>query len=125
LPHLGAAGWLNELIAESLVVALAGIPPLVFWSVTLSGLRRGDWRRLGRWWGGSLLIAAVVAAVLLGLDRRYLLPGERYAWDGWYAVWFAGVYLAGLFGLFELAWQTALRYLSARRPRRPPQTQAV
>lgn len=105
----GASWWLSELVGESLAVGLAGLPPLLFWRRVGLAWRGADWRTFGRWVGGALLAAAVLAAIILLFDRRQMLPEEHYSARGWYGIGFAGVYVAGCFGLLELAWQRVWR----------------
>jgi hypothetical protein len=111
----GGWWWVSETIGEPLVVGLAGFPPLLFWARTASALRRQDWWTLGRWVGGALLATVVLATAILYFDRQHKLPEETYAARGWYGIGFAGVYVAGVFGLLELAWQRAQRWLRRLR----------
>jgi tRNA A-37 threonylcarbamoyl transferase component Bud32 len=111
--------WLDEWTGEPLVIAIVGLPPLLFWARSAAALRGQQGRLLGRWLGGALLAALLVGMALLWLDSARRLPEETYAWRGWYGIGFAGVYVAGCFGLLELAWRRVWHW---RRgcPQAPP-----
>jgi len=103
------------MIGEPLVIAIAGLPPLLAWLRIVAALRRWDGLALGRWIGGTVLAAVILAVVALLFDQQHKLPEESYAWHGWYGILFAGLYVAGCFGLLELGWQTARRHLRSLR----------
>ncbi|MCZ7640388.1 MAG: hypothetical protein M5U12_32645 [Verrucomicrobia bacterium] len=111
--------WLDEWTGEPLVIAITGLPPLLFWARSVAALRRQQWRVLGRWLGGAVLAAVLVGAAMLWFDSARRLPEETYDWRGWYGVGFVGVYAAGCFGLLELAWERMVRWWLGRRPRQP------
>lgn len=111
----GAWWWVDEMIGEPLVIAIAGLPPLLAWLRIVAALRRWDGLALGRWIGGTVLAAVILAVVALLFDQQHKLPEESYAWHGWYGILFAGLYVAGCFGLLELGWQTARRHLRSLR----------
>ncbi|MBE7501144.1 MAG: protein kinase [Verrucomicrobiales bacterium] len=111
--------WLDEWTGEPLVIAITGLPPLLFWVRSVTALRRQQWRVLGRWLGGAVLAALLMGAAILWLDNARRFPEETYAWQGWYGIGFGGVYVAGCFGLLELAWQRMGRWWQGRRPGPP------
>jgi hypothetical protein len=53
------------------------------------------WRLVAGWLAATVLATGLTASVVLAVAQTQgmgLQPGERYAWDGWYWVWFFGAY---------------------------------
>ena len=49
------------------------------------------WRLVAGWLAATVLAAGLMAGVVLWVAQTQgmgLQPGERYAWDGWYWIWF-------------------------------------
>lgn len=80
---------------------LPGLPLAVFLLWLVAGAVRRRWRRLASLVFASLVISVLGAAVLLFDDWR---TGslDRYATDGWYAIWFGAGYLIGALILIGL-----------------------
>jgi hypothetical protein len=99
-------------------VALLVAPGVLFFVWLCRAAAKHHWRRVVFWLVGSVLAASLIATLtLLGLQRngeQVFLPGERYSWDGWWWIWFAGVYACGWLMLIELSVHSRLAGLGAR-----------
>jgi hypothetical protein len=90
-------GWLTLGIAVGLLLlAVAGLPAVAFLGAALARLRRRQWGRLALLLCGSVLLAAVIGAGWLAYFPGGRQPEQHYSWSGWYAIWPAGVYAAGV-----------------------------
>jgi serine/threonine protein kinase/outer membrane protein assembly factor BamB len=78
---------------------------------------------------GLLFAFSLVAAVVWGtlwvqLASKSLLPGQSFCWDGWYLIWFSGVYVAGFLGLIVMIARWIVQRLKRRRERLRATTQS-
>jgi hypothetical protein len=106
---LGEVGFAWRVARNLVLAALAGLPAVAFLAAALVWLRQGRWRSLALLLLGSMLLAALIAAVWLSAPVPPLGPEQRYSWRGWYAVWPVGVYAAGLLILGAFLLVRALR----------------
>jgi hypothetical protein len=87
-----SARWLVVLIAWPLV----GLPFIILAWITLSWSLRRRWRRLTLIPGVFVIGSALVAGVLLWVDREGKDAEQTYGWAGWYQLWLPGLFAAGM-----------------------------
>jgi outer membrane protein assembly factor BamB/tRNA A-37 threonylcarbamoyl transferase component Bud32 len=111
----GSPGRFEALVWRVTGLAILGLPlSQAAWSLAAALRRREGWR-LGRLLLLWLACCAVVAGLLLYLERGSLDEEQYYVADGWHVVWLPGAFLLGV--LLSLA--TVGRALWwAARPRR-------
>jgi hypothetical protein len=78
-----------------LLTGLVGLPAVAFAATVLAWLRRRRWVRLALLLAVSAGLAALLGWVWLALAGP-LAPEKHYSWRGWYTLWPAGVYAAGV-----------------------------
>jgi hypothetical protein len=103
-------------------VALMIAPGILFFVGLCRAAARQNWRRVIFWLVGSVLAASfIAAATLYGIQKdqvQVFSTGERYSWEGWYWIWFAGVYACGCLMLIEVTIRSPFAGLGARLFRR-------
>ncbi len=108
--------------SERAWVALMVTPGILFFVGLCRAAVRQNWRRVVFWLVGSVLAASLIAAATLyGIHKNgvhVFSTGERYSWEGWYWIWFAGVYACGCLMLLEMAIRSPIAGLGARLFRR-------
>jgi hypothetical protein len=92
----GEVGFALHLGLRLLLLALAGLPLAAFVGAALVWLRRRQWVKLVLLVFVSLALAALAGWAWLAYYADPLGSEQRYSWRGWYALWPAGVYAAGL-----------------------------
>ncbi|MDX2460097.1 MAG: hypothetical protein QNM00_08420, partial [Gammaproteobacteria bacterium] len=97
-----------------LVYALIILPAVAIAAELIYSVYSGRWRRLACWITASVLFALLAASLTVIVPSQGSIDlGERYAWDGWYLIWFPGAYVTGILVIAERALGTA--YRSARQ----------
>jgi hypothetical protein len=97
-----------------LVYALIILPAVAIAAELIYSVYSGRWRRLACWITASVLFALLAATLTVIVPSQGSIDlGERYAWDGWYLIWFPGAYVTGILVIAERALGTA--YRSARQ----------
>jgi len=100
------AGGNDASLLEPLGKAILAI---VYWPVWVAGVQlvrwalARRWQRLAIWLATTVAAAGLMAALILMIAQSQgmgLQPGDRYAWDGWYWIWF--------FGAYDLCWLLTL-----------------
>jgi len=92
----GEWGFAWRLGRGLLLLALAGLPVAAFLLAAVGWWRRGRWGRLAVLLASAPALAAVVGVVWLIVLPDDLGPEQHYSGRGWYGIWPAGVYAAGL-----------------------------
>ncbi|HKI33196.1 MAG TPA: PQQ-binding-like beta-propeller repeat protein [Gemmataceae bacterium] len=116
LTYLRFGGDVRNLLGPPptpLVLALLGLPVLVFAGRAVAWAVQGRWRRVGLLLAGSVLVTLPLAALLLWIDGRNLGPTQHYATDGWYSGWVMGAYATG--ALLVLGWLLRAAFRVVRR----------
>lgn len=90
--------WLNEGIAEPLVVSLVTLPGIAFWWYAARWISRRRWKKVATAVAASVLLAILFAAAMIRLNSASASwwPSEDYSWTLWYAIWFWGTFAVGL-----------------------------
>lgn len=91
------AVWRDAPWLLPVAMALAALPALVWLSVSLRCLTRGDWRRLLWLLGGSLLASLGLAALALSLEGSTKPVEQHYSWHAWWFILLAGGHVVGAF----------------------------
>jgi len=91
--------WVEEWMLGGLVMVLVSLPALAFGAELALALWRKQWAKAGGCVLLSVLGGVLTAVIFLVSNRSDLFPNTPYAMDGWYLVWLAGAYLAGIVSL--------------------------
>jgi hypothetical protein len=87
--------WRDLPWALPFALALGGLPVLMFPTVLLQALARGEWRRV-RWLLGSTLIVTLILTVVhFTIDLSRKPPEQHYSWFGWWWIFVMGAYFTG------------------------------
>jgi outer membrane protein assembly factor BamB len=78
-----------------LAIAIVGMPLTAFLRLTIGLIREKRWSRLSALMSAAGAMAAGVAWIILRYVADPLFPDQHYAWNGWYTIWPAGVYVVG------------------------------
>ena len=101
LLRTGAAVWPHGW--ERLNVPLGSCNTILTMARGVSRLRKGDWRRGGRYLGTTLILGLAFLAIKMFEYREHLLRGEVPARDNFFAVYFT---LTGLHALHVIGGPT-------------------
>jgi tRNA A-37 threonylcarbamoyl transferase component Bud32/outer membrane protein assembly factor BamB len=94
--NVGEMGFAWRLGKSLALRALAGLPLAAFLAVAWVWLRRRLWGRLAALLLLALALAALVGVVWMRSYAEPLGPEQHYSYRGWYAIWPAGLYAAGV-----------------------------
>jgi hypothetical protein len=93
------------------------LPAVLLVYAAIQTLRRRRWRRLLVWSLATVLMTAALMALSLGLDRVRNSDSLAYSWEGWYWLWFLGVYLTGWLLIPAMLAEWTVRAVLRRRER--------
>ena len=82
-------------LGVKLAMAFGALPILAWPTTMLRSVFLGEWRRLMWLFGGSLLVAVVLAAILLATGSAKMPPEQHYSWHGWWFILLIGAYAVG------------------------------
>jgi outer membrane protein assembly factor BamB len=85
----------NVLIAL-LALAIVGMPLIAFLRQALVLIQRKRWKQFAGLLSASCLLSGAIAWIILRYLADQPFPDQRYSWEGWYAIWPAGVYALGM-----------------------------
>ena len=89
------AKWRDLPWALPFVMAIGGLPILMFPTALLQALVGGEWRRVRWLLGSTLILALVLAALHLAVDLSNKPPEQHYSWFGWWWIFVMGAYFTG------------------------------
>jgi hypothetical protein len=101
-----------------LLLALQGLPLVAYPAAVVYAAGRRQWRIIAVLLT-SFFTAAVGVTVLTGWnDYQSMSPEQHYSTDGWYWIWFHGVFPGGLgviaYLLIRTGWRVSSRLIKAR-----------
>jgi hypothetical protein len=115
MPGPATSRRLQELVL-AVIVPLLLLPAVVFVRRLYGATAGRQWGRAGWWLALATVLTPPVAAYWLWQFRFDVEAGRHYTWGGWYLVWFAGAYAAGVVAVLGSVVRYA--YRRARRLRR-------
>lgn len=127
LPWIRSVSTLNPLrgigeqFPKSLLMLLEWPMVLVFAAVVIHGAISQRWRRVALVLSAALVLTAILAAVGLQMNSRWMSDNERYSWTGWYWIFWSTAITTGFFTVvgFVVYWLvTRVRRLIVASPAR-------
>ncbi len=89
------AKWRDVPWALPFVMAIGGLPILMFPTTLLQALAGGEWRRVRWLLGSTLILTVLLATVLVAVDLSRKPPEQHYSWFGWWWIIVMGAYFTG------------------------------
>jgi hypothetical protein len=93
----------------AVIIPLVLLPAAVFLRRLVGATAGRQWRRVGWWLALATVLTPPVAAYWLWQFRFDVQAGQHYTWGGWYLVWFAGAYAAGVVAVLVVLIRKAYR----------------